>query len=189
MSLTAERQTSGETMRTFLGFAQLGLGIWGLVGLLNGSWMTTIVAWGLLLVVSIIGVRLTKFTNGGVSDMAGDAASAMYRAGEALRNSDLSAARTHSQTAINALRIGGDKDMLPMALTMRAVALGGSGRWGEAKQDMGECRTILNRMDVAKRSYISELDEVFDTVEREVRNPSPSSVRLVAAFNRLNSDD
>lgn len=169
-------------MRALFGLLQLGLGIGGLVALLNGQWLITVLTWLGAFLIGLLGSRLVRSATG-VSQIGNDAVQNIPRAIEQLRAGNYRAAEGLSLGAVNAFRLGGDQALLPMALLIRAVALGANKKFEPAKELANDAeRLSRNIPDYA------DIRPIFLQIQRELSAPQPDSYRLVAEFLVMNDE-
>ena len=109
-------------MKALLGLVQMGSLVAGLVALFNGRWLIVI---GCAVFAGLVGLAGNRLVRGveGISESGRDAMRAIPRAIELLRKGEYRAATGMSRSAVTSLRIGGDKALLPLALTIHAAAL------------------------------------------------------------------
>lgn len=172
-------------MRALLGFMQIGLGIGGLVALFNGQWIAMIAAWGGAFLIGFIGNRMTRSLNG-VSDSAYESMQNIPQAVEQIRGGNYRAAEGLSLGAVNAFRMGGDKALLPMALLVRAVALGAGEKYEPARKAIDEAERSSRTPPVQHKELFDEFRPMILHVQQELNSARPSSRRLVSDFLAMN---
>jgi hypothetical protein len=172
-------------MRTFFGFLQFVFGIGGVIALFNAQWVAMIAAWVAAGAVGWIGNRIVKGAMG-VSQSGQEAMANIPRAIDQLKRGSFAAAEGTTLGAVNSFRMGGDKELLAMALVLRAVALGANEKFDLARKAADEAEALT-------RSTSRQFQELHDMVrplalhvQRELRGPRPNSSRLVSEFLELN---
>src|SRR4051812_3702556 len=109
-------------MKALFGLLQLACAVGGIVALFHGQWLLLIAAWIAAGLVGLFGARAVRGVDG-ISESGRQALGAIPRAVELLRRGEYRAATGVTRSAVTGFRMGGDKSLLPVALTLHAVAL------------------------------------------------------------------
>jgi archaellum component FlaG (FlaF/FlaG flagellin family) len=141
-------------MKALLGLMQLGLVIGGIIAAFNGQWLLLIAGLVGAFVVGWLGARATRAVEG-ISESGRNAVGMLHQAERLIRDGNYRSAVGSARGALNGLRIGGDKDILPFAHSTLAVALAGSG-------DVEGARRALSDADVTAANVRLELREEVD---------------------------
>lgn len=174
-------------MRALFGFMQIGLGIGGFVALFNGQWLVMILCWVGGFLVGWLGNHVVRVMMG-VSQAGQDAMGNLPRALEQISSGNYVAAEGTSLGAVNAFRMGGDRAFLPMALTLRAVALGANGKFDQARAAVNEAEVLSRGGSQQLQEIQAEIRPLILVVQSELRTPVPDSQRLVKRFLELNDE-
>ena len=173
-------------MKALLGWVQMGSLVAGLVALFNGRWLIVIGCWVFAGLVGLAGNRLVRGVEG-ISESGRDAMRAIPRAIELLRQGEYRAATGMSRSAVTSLRIGGDKALLPLALTIHAVALAATRDAAGAEKALMEASILFDAMPPSLAAEATEVRQLHALVRRELRNGVPSPSRLVEDFLALDA--
>ena len=172
-------------MKALLGLLQAGLVIGGIVAAFNGQWLLLIVGLAGAFVVGWLGNRATRAVEG-ISESGRDAVRMLRDAERLINDGNYRSAVGSARGALNGLRMGGDKDLLPFAYSTLAVALATTG-------DIEGSRRALNDVEATTRNVRPELrDEVDDLralgldLRRELDRRPFSSERLLAVYSKWN---
>lgn len=172
-------------MKALLGFVQMGCLVAGLVAMFNGRWLVGIGAWVFAGLVGLAGNRVVRGVEG-ISDTGRDAMRAIPRAIELLRRGEYRAATGMSCSAVTDFRIGGDKTLLPIALTVHAVTLAATRDTAGAEKALMEASRLLDAMPAGLAAEATEVRQVHTLVRRELRNGVPDPSRFVEDFLAFN---
>lgn len=172
-------------MRAFLGFLQIACGIGGVIALFNGQWLAMVGAWTTAFVIGLVGVRATKAVNG-ISDMGRESIGSVPQTIDLIRRGAYTQAEGVSLGAVNSFRIGGDRHFLPIALTVRAVALGANGKFDAARKAADEAELLSRNTPARIPGGYDEIRPVILAVQRELRSSTPSSACVVSVFLAAN---
>ncbi|NUT72743.1 hypothetical protein [Pseudarthrobacter sp. C4D7] len=168
-------------MRAFLGFLQIACGIGGVIALFNGQWLAMVGALTTAFVIGLVGVRATKAVNG-ISDLGFEAIGSVSQAVDLIRRGAYTQAEGVSLGAVNSLRFGGDRHFLPIALTVRAVALCANGKFDAARMAADEAEALSRNPPARSPGGYDEIRPMILAVQRELRSSTPSSGRVVLEF-------
>lgn len=174
-------------MRVLFGFLQVGMGVGGLIALFNGQWLWMILAWAGAFLVGFRGNRMTRSLNG-VSDSAYESLANIPQAIDQIRAGNFQSAAGLSLGAVNSFRLGGDKALLPMALVVRAVALGGGGKFDQARKAADEAERLSTSQSRQHAELLAEMRPIILQVQRELSSARPDPRRLVSEFLAMNGD-
>lgn len=168
-------------MKAFLGFVQFGLGVAGIVALINGQWLPMIGAWVAGGLVGLVGNRLVRMTEG-VSQSGQDAIGDVRRTSDLLRRGAYPAAVGTTRSLVSAFRSGGDRVLLPFALTLHSVALAAVRDHVGAQRALTEATQLLRFMPAEFSGDVAEMREMHAAIQRELDWGVPDPSRLVASF-------
>lgn len=168
-------------MKAFLGFIQIGLGIVGIVALVNGQWLGMIAAWAVGFGVGYLGNRAVRATDG-ISQLGQDALGNVDRAIDLLRRGEFRAASGVTRSTISSFRMGGDKRLMPMALALHAVALASSQDLSGARRALQESREYLGFTPRGVSAEADELRQLHALIQREIESGVKDPELLVAGF-------
>jgi hypothetical protein len=157
----------------------------GVVALFNGQWLAVIGAWLFAGLIGLAGNRMVKGVEG-ISQFGQDALPNIPRTVELLRRGDYDAAKGMSRAAVNSFRMGGDKELLPIALTMHAVTLAATRDIAGAENAIAEAGRLFDRMPPALAAQLDEVRELHAFVGRALRNGVPDPSRFVQEFLTFN---
>ncbi|MGB3413906.1 MAG: hypothetical protein WBA28_04230 [Microbacteriaceae bacterium] len=175
-------------MKGCLGIIQIGLGIGGVIALLNGAWWLLLAAFGASIIIGILGSLYVKATEG-VSQIGQDAIKEVGSAIQQLRQGNLAAANNLSRSAIRSFKFGGDKMLLPLALTVHAVTLAALGEIDASKKALAESSQLLKSMPVfAELDDKSQdfIDETHRFLEKALNKGVKDPARFVEKFLEIN---
>lgn len=173
-------------MRAVFGLLQFGLGLGGVIALFNGQFLIMIAVWVGALAVGFVGNQVVRSAMG-VSQSGQEAILSVSRTIELLTQGNYSSAEGTALGAVNAFRMGGDKGLLPMALVLRAVALGANGKFDKARSAIDEADAVYRSSPPSIQEALDEIRPVMLHVQRELHMAQPNSSRLVAGFLELNA--
>lgn len=174
-------------MKALLGFIQIALGIAGIVALFNGQWLAMIGAWVVAFLIGVIGSRVTRHIEG-VSEHGRDAIGGMSRALELLRRGEYLSASGATRSQVQALRIGGDKELLVLALTLHAVALASIRDLSGARKALVEASDRYQALPLAMAQEFPEMRRVHALLQREIAQGVPNPSGMVGEFFELTDD-
>lgn len=168
-------------MKALLGFIQMGSIIAGVVALFSGMWLTAVGALVFAGLVGIAGDRIVRRIDG-ISVAGRDAMGFTHRALGELERGDYQQAVGSSRAAVRHFRMGGEKALLPFALTVHAAALAATRDVRAAEATLTEASMALNNVPLALATETRELRESQALLHMEIRNGVPDPARLVADF-------
>jgi hypothetical protein len=174
-----------DPVKALLGWMQMGLLVAGLVALFSGRWLVVLGAWALAGLVGLAGNRLVRGVEG-VSSSGRDAMIALPRAIDLLRRGEYRAATGMSRSAVTDFRMGGDRNFLPIALTIHAVTLTATRDTDGASKALLEASRLLDTMPPARAAEVMGLRQVHAHVRRELRSGVPNPSRFVDDFLAFN---
>lgn len=172
-------------MKGLIGLLQLACLVGGVVALFNGQWLLLIGAWLVAGLVGLAGNRLVRVVDG-VSETGREAMSQILRAIELLRRGEYRAASGVTRSAVSSFRMGGDKNLLPIALTMHAVALASVNDAAGAEAAVIEAKGLTAALPPALQADAEDFREIQGLVERELRKGLPDADGLVREFLAFN---
>lgn len=172
-------------MKSLLGLIQIGLGIAGLVALVNGQWLTMVGCWVGGLVVGVLGNRAVRAAEG-LSETGRGALQTVPEVIEALRRGERQRALGLSNSAVRDFRMGGDKPLLMLALTLQAVTFAGTGAMDKARAALSESRQRLGELPYAAAREAGEIEKLHAILAEELSKHSPNGDRIVSRFLEYN---
>lgn len=170
-------------MKAFLGFIQAGLGIGGLIALFNGQWLALFLCWGGGFLVGLLGSRATRAIEG-VSEGGREASRNIGDAIEQLRQGRYDSANGLVMAAVSQFRIGGDKGLLVVALTLQSVTMAAVGKSSAAHKAAIEAKQRLTNLPSAMALETEELRMILSVVDSEISSGSEPD-RIVRKFLEL----
>ncbi len=171
-------------MKSLLGLIQIGLGIAGLVALVNGQWLTMVGCWVGGLVVGVLGNRAVRATEG-LSETGRGALQTVPQVIEALRREERWGARP-SNSAVRDSPHGWDKPLLMLALTLQAVTFAGTGAMEKARAALSESRERLGELPYAAAREAGDIEKLHAILAEELSKDSPNGDRIVFRFLEYN---
>ena len=172
-------------MKGLFGLIQIACLVGGFVALFNGQWLVLIGAWVAAGLVGLAGNRIVRGIDG-VSETGREAMASISRAIELLRRGEYRAATGVTRSAVSNFRLGGDKNLLPIALTVHAVALASTRDVVGAENAISEASRLFDKVPAALAAEASEMRQVHASVRRELQNGVPDPHRLVEDFLTFN---
>lgn len=179
-------------MRALLGLIQIGCAIYGIVALIGGRWLLGIGFWVAAGLVGVVGNRLTRAIYG-VSETGRDVPRKVSHAMDLLERREYRIAAGVARSAVSDARLGGDKALLPITLTIHAVALACQRELSEAQQvlfrardALTQTRNQLNSPQLALFEMEEMLEQTHRLVQRAIDDGVPDPSRLAADFLALN---
>lgn len=166
-------------MKALFGLLQIGLGVVGVIALINGKWLWMIGAWVAAGLVGLAGNRAVRSVEG-ISELGRDAARNLDRAVDLLRRGDYPAAAGVTRSAVRDFRIGGDKVLLPLAMTLHAVALTSVRDVPGARQATVEAADRLRHLPPALANERAVLQQTLTVLQRQLNMGVPDSAAMVA---------
>lgn len=155
------------------------------MALFNGQWLVLIGAWLFAGLIGLAGNRLVRGVDG-VSQLGQDAMRNIPGTVELLRRGQYGAANGMSRSAVTSFRMGGDKALLPIALTLHAVTLAATRDTAGAEKALTEAASLFDRMPPGLAQEVAEVREVHGFVRRELRKGVPDPSRFVEEFLAFN---
>lgn len=172
-------------MRAIFGLLQLGCLVASVLALIKGEWLIAAGAFAGAGVSGLIGNQAVRKAEG-VSETGREGIGKVGEAIELLRAGRFQAASGVTRSAVSDFRLGGDRLLLPIALTVHAVALA-------SVRDVDGSQTAIDEATRAFRTVPPELQadsevflEVLELAQREVGNGVPDPTGFVADFLALN---
>jgi hypothetical protein len=172
-------------VKALFGLIQMACVVGGFVALFNGQWLVLTGAWVAAGLVGLAGNRLVRGVDG-VSQTGRDAMASIPRAIELLRRGEYRAATGVTRSAVSSFRMGGDKTLLPIALTVHAVALAGIRDVAGAEKAISEASRLFDAVPAALAAEATEMRQVHASVRRELQDGVPDPSRLVENFLAFN---
>ena len=178
-------------MKGLLGLIQLACVIGGVVAVFNGRWPLLIVGWVAAGGIGLVGSRMVKHATG-ISESGREvlANGTIASAIDLLRTGNYSAAMGLTRSAVQSFRMGGDKDFLPIVLTLHAVALAALRDIAGAHRALDDAVDTLQSLSPATRSAfaseLAEMQQIHVLLRRELRNGVLDPRRMVEDFITLN---
>lgn len=166
-------------VRAFLGLVQIGLGIGGVIALINGQWMWMVLAWGAAGLTGFFGNLMVRATEG-ISEGGQAAINDIPRALELLRQGQYSSAKGVTRAAVASFRMGGDKTLLPIALTVHAVALASLREVSDSRKALDEASELFRRLPPALAADLDDMQHLLTLVRQELDLGVPDPDGLVA---------
>lgn len=173
-------------MKPLLGWLQTAGLIGGVVALFNGQWVAMVGSWLFAVLVGLAGDRLVRSAEG-LSQSGQDAMGAIPRTIELLRQGQYAQARGTSRSAVTSFRMGGDKQLLPIALTLHAVTLAANRDIEGADNALTEAARLFDNMPAGLAEEAADIRELHALVRREVRTGVPDPSGFVERFLALNA--
>lgn len=168
-------------MKSALGCLQLILWGGGIVALFNAQWIAMIACWVAAALVGFAGNQMVRLAQG-VSQSGQDAIGNVNRSVTLLERGEYESAVGATRALVSGFRSGGDKQLLPLALTFHSVALGAARDVPGARRALDEAARGLRMMPREFADEVAELRHVHQTIERELDRGVPDPSRLVAEF-------
>lgn len=170
-------------MKAFFGFLQVGLGVIGLIALLNGKWLVVILCWAGALLVGFIGGRIVRRVEG-ISEGGRQVIGNIGQAIQQLEQGNYAAANGLMMGAVSQFKFGGDNGLLPMALAVQSVTQAAVGKNEAARKTIADARYRLTNMprvpayeEAEMRELEEQIQEVLCIVEAGISTgSSPESI-------------
>jgi hypothetical protein len=172
-------------VKTVLGLLQFGCMLGGFIALFNGQWLAMVGAWVAAGLIGLAGNRVVRAAEG-ISETGREAVADVSRAIELLRRGEFGAATGVTRSAVTGFRMGGDKDLLPIAMTVHAVSLASIRDVSGAEQALTEASGMLRSLPPELAAELPDMRHMHALVQRELQNGVPDPSRLVAEFLALN---
>lgn len=122
----------------------------------------------------------------GISETGREAMGKVGESVDLLRAGQFQAATGVTRSAVSDFRLGGDRLLLPIALTTHAVALAAVRDLKGSQAAIREANVGLSAVPIALQSDGEVFREVLDLVQRALDNGVPDPQRLIDDFFAIN---
>lgn len=167
-------------MKPLLGMLQMACFIGAGVALFSGQWLLVAAALVSAGLVGLVGNRLTRAVDG-ISDTGREALAHIPQAMELLRREQYQAAMGLTSGVVTDIRLGGDKALLPPALTLHAVALASVGDARGAEKAVQEASRLTQSLPPAVAAEADGIRHIQQMVRRELALGLPDPKAMVRA--------
>lgn len=156
-------------MKAFLGLAQMGLVVWGIVEAFSGRWWMLLITFGAAFAVGVIGPMMLR-NSGRTSMMAAEGTRKLQLAGRSLDEGDADAADKYLAAALRDFRRGRDFAFLATTLPLAAIVKTKTGRVDLAQAYLAEAHRNLDKFPARATNDAELIRSRVLGIQRQIRS-------------------